>query len=89
MGALAQTLGGLGRPLVLGLVILLGLGLVSDNSGKGTTASGGLSCKGWTNDPELNRLICRYHPARIWNMPVSEMLPFLAPKAEEMAAAEK
>ncbi|SDI86379.1 hypothetical protein [Aliiruegeria lutimaris] len=89
MGALAQTLGGLGRPLVLGLVILLGLGLVSDNSGKGTTAAGGLSCGGWTSDPELNRLICRFHPSRIWNMPVSELLPVLSPKTEEMAAVEK
>ena len=79
MGALAQTLGGLGKPMALGLVILLGLGLVSDDSSKGTSGAGGFSCSAWTTDPELNRLLCRYHPARIWNMPVSELIPFLGP----------
>ena len=32
------------------------------------------------DSPELNRTICRFSPSRIWNTPVVELVPWLAPK---------
>lgn len=83
MGALAQTLGGLGRPLVLCVLVLLGLGLLDHDPGTGGEAAGGFSCKHWTSDPKLNRFLCQYHPARIWNMPVTDLLPSLSGRTAE------
>ncbi|PRY21750.1 hypothetical protein CLV78_10819 [Aliiruegeria haliotis] len=82
MGALANVVGGLWKPLALGLLVLVALGLMSDDSG---FAAGKFNCSGFTNDPDLNRIICQYHPVRIWNTPVTELLPFLAPATETAA----
>lgn len=74
MGALLNTIGGLGRPLVLGVVILIVFGLLSSDPTSGN-AGDGFSCWRITSDPELNRLLCQYSPARIWNMPLADLLP--------------
>jgi hypothetical protein len=65
----------MGKPLVVVALVLLGLGLVSADPAKGRTGADGFHCRGWTDDAAWNRTICRYHPARIWTMPVSDLLP--------------
>jgi hypothetical protein len=88
MGALGDLFGGLLKPLLVALLFLVALGLFSSNPGTGTGgAAGGLECGGITSSPELNRLICRYHPAKIWNTPVNELFPFLS--AAESAGATR
>ena len=70
---------GLGRPLALGLMLLIGLGLLNVKPEAGRTGTDGFTCHGFTDDAALNRRLCQYHPARIWNMPITELLPWLAP----------
>lgn len=77
MQALSDILGGLARPLLLAGVLIVILGLLSDHSGNGATGSSGFECKGFTSDPEVNRMLCRFHPARLWNTPVEELVPWL------------
>ena len=74
MGALGDLVGGLLKPLLVALLILVALSLFSSrpDAGGGT----GFACTGFTDDPALNRMICRFHPARIWNMPVADLLPW-------------
>lgn len=81
MQGFLDLLVGLARPILLAGVILVCLGLLSDHSGTGTTAATGFECRGFTNDPEINRLLCRYHPARLWNTPVTDLMPWLAREA--------
>jgi len=75
MGALGDLFGTLLKPLLLALLLIVALGLFSDRPG---TAGGGASfaCPRWFDDPGINRMICRYHPVRIWNTPVSELVPW-------------
>ena len=61
-------------------IITIGFGFLNAQPGTGVTGADGFACRGFTNDAELNRMLCRYHPVRLWNMPVTEALPFLAPK---------
>ncbi len=91
MGTLLHIVGGYGRPLFLGAAILVVLGMLGDETGKGTVGTDGFECHGFTTDAELNRLMCRYHPARIWNMPLGEIFPFLnsGTASEETLPAEK
>ncbi|SNS89251.1 hypothetical protein [Tropicimonas sediminicola] len=80
MGAIATTLGNLAKPLVLGLIMLVALGLLSSDPASGNRGATGFDCRGFTDSPELNRTICRFSPSRIWNTPVVELVPWLAPK---------
>jgi len=74
MWGLADLLGGLAKPMVMAAVLLVGLGFLSVDTAAGKAGTGGFTCKGFTSSAEMNRMICRYHPARIWNMPVTQVL---------------
>lgn len=74
MWGLADLVGGLAKPFVMAAVLLVGLGFLTVDPSAGKAGSGGFTCKGFTSNPEVNRTICRYHPARIWNMPVLQVL---------------
>ncbi|WP_213545851.1 hypothetical protein [Vannielia litorea] len=45
---------------------------------------GGSTCRQLTDNIELNRALCRMNPARIWNMPVADLIPGL--RSEEAPA---
>jgi hypothetical protein len=77
MNMISDVFGGLLKPLVLGVVLLVGLGLVSADPAAGRTGADGFSCKGFFNDADWNRALCRFHPARIWNTPIADLVPFL------------
>ncbi len=85
MGAIANAIGNLGKPLILGILLLVGLGLLSEDPRAGHLGASGFDCRGFTNDPDLNRAICRYSPARLWNMPITELVPWLAPASSGQA----
>ncbi len=82
MGALLNMIGGMGRPIALGLVILVGLGLANSGT-SGAAKGGGFSCHNATSDPGLNRMLCNLSPERILNTPITELLPFLAPEKDK------
>ena len=63
------------KPLLVGLLVLVGLGLFSVDPARGDGA--GFDCYAFTGNAELNRTICKYNPARLWNMPVSDLVPDL------------
>ena len=73
MRTVIDLFGGLFKPMVVALVVLIGLGLVSADPSKGRTGATGFDCRGFTDNAELNRTICRFHPARIWNMSVTDI----------------
>lgn len=77
MGALSDVFGGLLKPLLVALMVLIALGLVSQRPGEARTVSAGIDCRAWTDNVELNGLLCRYHPARLWSMPVTDLVPGL------------
>ncbi|MEM1429570.1 MAG: hypothetical protein AAGG09_08945 [Pseudomonadota bacterium] len=74
MGALFDIAGYLAKPIVLGVLVLILLGLLNEGAAP-RLGGGSFECQGFTNDPEWNRVICQYHPARLLNMPVNELLP--------------
>lgn len=76
MRGLANTIGGILRPLAVGLLVLIGLALLSSDDKLG---SGPTSCPRITDDPGLNRTLCRFSPARIWNRPVADLIPWSGP----------
>lgn len=78
MGTLTDFFGGLLKPLLVALLLLVALGLFSQRPGEARTVSAGIECRSWTDSVELNGLLCRYHPARLWSMPVSDLIPGLA-----------
>lgn len=88
MGALGDLIGGLLKPLLVALLVIVALGLVSNGPGSagsaGTGAGGAFSCPNWFDDPALNRTICKYHPARVWNTPVADLLPWLSAAADDV-----
>ncbi|MEL6207897.1 MAG: hypothetical protein AAFR47_21700 [Pseudomonadota bacterium] len=75
MHGFSDFFGGMLRPLLLAAALLVGLGLLSDQPGSGVRGSEGFTCRGWTNDADLNRLLCQIHPARLWNTPIANFLP--------------
>ena len=77
MGTLTDFFGGLLKPLLVALMVLVVLGLFSQRPGEARSVSVGVECRAWTASPELNRLACRYHPARLWSMPVTDLVPGL------------
>jgi hypothetical protein len=77
MGALTDLFGGLLKPLLVALMVLIALGLFSQRPGEARSVSVGIECRSWTASAELNRLMCRYHPARLWSMPVADLIPGL------------
>jgi len=84
MGALIDIVAYLAKPIFLGVVILILLGLVSEGSGPRMNGGIGFECRGFTSDPEWNRVICQYHPARLLDMPVGDLLPgFLAARSAD------
>lgn len=71
LSSLFDTLGALLRPLAIGLLLLVGLALMSgDGSAFGT---GGTRCSSLTTDARLNRTLCKLNPARIWNTKLSDL----------------
>ncbi|WP_068114266.1 hypothetical protein [Tropicimonas marinistellae] len=79
MGAIANVIGNMARPLFLGLLLVIGLGFMTGDPHNGHS---GAACRDWTTDPELNRTLCRYHPTRILNTPVTELVPWIVPDAK-------
>ena len=77
MGALGDLFGSILKPLLLALLIIIALGLFSNRPGTAGSGAASFSCPNWFTDPEINRLVCRYHPVRIWNTPVADLLPWL------------
>ena len=75
MGALLDIVGYLAKPIFLGLVVLVVLGLLNEGQSRSFGAGIGFECHGFTNDPEWNRVICQYHPARLLQRPVSDLVP--------------
>ncbi|MBM7067923.1 hypothetical protein [Actibacterium sp. 188UL27-1] len=65
---------GFGRPVVLALALIIGLGMISDDSQSGLRGADGFACRGMTNNPDINRALCRLNPARIWNTPIAELI---------------
>ena len=59
------------------LMLLIGAGVLTTDTGEGRAALSGFACQGGTDNAALNRTLCRYHPARLWNMPISEIIPGL------------
>ena len=86
MGAITNLFGNVIRPLFLGLLILVGLGLLSADPQSGKLGANASGCQSFTSDPDLNRTICRLNPMRLWNTPVGELVPWLAPAAETAEA---
>lgn len=82
MGALGDLFGGLLKPLLVALLVLTGMSLFSNRPDAGGTGVA-FECRSYTSDPELNRLICRYHPVRLWNMPIGDLIPWLDARAPE------
>lgn len=74
MSFLSNLFYGLGRPLIIGVILIVGLGLMSGDSTSGTRGADGFLCRGWTDIPDVNRAICRLNPARIWNTPIADLL---------------
>ncbi|MBT0959268.1 hypothetical protein IV417_17910 [Alphaproteobacteria bacterium KMM 3653] len=70
LASLFDTAGAVLRPILLVLVILFGIGLVSDTSG-----ATGFGCQNATDAPKVNQMLCKVNPARIWNKPVVDLLP--------------
>lgn len=77
MRTLADILGGMARPLVLAVLVLIGLGLASADPAAGRAGASGFACKGIFDDPEWNRALCRLHPVRLWNTSLGEIVPGL------------
>lgn len=77
MTALYDVARGVLRPLFFALLLIMGLGLMADDPSRGVTGVNGFACKGITSSAELNRALCRIHPKRIWNMPVTDVIPYL------------
>ncbi|MEM0937610.1 MAG: hypothetical protein AAGJ91_17075 [Pseudomonadota bacterium] len=75
MGALFDIIGYLAKPLFLAVVALVVLGFVDAGQTSASGTSVGFECQGFTNDPDWNRIICQYHPGRLLNRPVSELVP--------------
>ncbi len=78
-----DSLGGFLRPLAIAVLVLVGLGFISNPPGDGGPGS---SCRQLTDNIELNRALCRMNPARLWNTPVADLIPGLRPEAAEKAA---
>ena len=87
MGIIGDLFGSLLKPLLVALLFLIALSLLSDQPGSGT-AQAGFSCPSYFSDPELNRLVCRFHPVRIWNMPVRDLLPWVEAQADAAAPVQ-
>ena len=87
MGAIGDLFGSLLKPLLVALLVIVALGLFSNQPGSagGAGAGGAFACPSWFDDPAINRAICKYHPARLWNMPVAELLPWLDAGAGDAA----
>lgn len=77
MKGLSYLFSGLSRPLVVVAILLVGAGVLSVDPSAGRASASGFACKGFTNNAELNRAMCRFHPARIWNTPVADLVPGL------------
>ena len=75
MGALLDVISYLAKPLVLGLIALVLLGLLNEANGPRVGAGVGFECRGFTNDPAWNRTLCQYHPGRLLDRPVTDFLP--------------
>ncbi len=76
MGAFGDLFGNLLKPLLLALLLIVALGLSSSRPGS-AGGGAGFACPRWFDDPGLNRMICRYNPAKIWNTPVRDLVPWI------------
>ncbi len=74
VAALFDNLRWLLRPVAFGLLIIIGLSILSD--GPSSSANAGRACSSLTNEPTVNRVLCRLDPSRIWNMKLSDLLSF-------------
>lgn len=61
----------------MALLLLVGAGVLTTDTTTGRSGASGFACKGLTTNPEWNRTICRYHPVRWWNMPITDIIPGL------------
>ena len=77
MRAITDLLANFAKPFLVAVVILIGFGLIGADPATGRTGSEGFDCKGFTNNPEWNRTLCRYHPRRIWTTSVGELVPWV------------
>jgi hypothetical protein len=88
MSILESFFGSVLKPLLVALLILVALGMMSsrpDRGGGGAT----FACPQYFADPQINRLVCRFHPVRLWNTPVRDLLPGVAAGAAPGEAQER
>lgn len=74
LSSVLDSFGAFVRPLAIALLILIGLGYISNPSDSGGP---GLSCRPLTDNVSLNRALCRMNPTRLWNTPVADLIPGL------------
>lgn len=67
----------LGRPLDLGVALIIGLGFMTTDTSSGVRGGDGFGCRGFTGNADLNRTIRRLNAARFWNTPVADLAPAL------------
>ncbi len=79
LSSVLDSLGGFLRPLAIAVLVLIGLGFISN----APDGAGGTTCRQFTNNIELNRALCRMNPARIWNTPVADLIPGLRSESAE------
>lgn len=75
LSSVLDSLGGFLRPLAIAVLILIALGFMTEKPG--ATGTDGFACAGLTDNADLNRALCRMNPARLWNMPVADIVPGL------------
>ena len=81
MGTLGDLFGGLLKPLLVALLVIVALGLVSTRPDMAASGAGA-GCAQVFDDPDINRLLCRLDPVRLWNTPVADLLPAWAANGE-------
>jgi len=76
MRAPSGSFGGLYKPALISLFILVCMGFLGSSGVAGLNEA--LDCRTLTNNPDVNSLICAIDPREWWGKPVGEVLPFLS-----------
>ncbi|SFD06329.1 hypothetical protein [Tropicimonas isoalkanivorans] len=83
MSAIASYVGNVAKPLALGLLILTAMGFLTTEPKSGLQTAGRFDCRAFFDDPALNRALCQLNPARYWNTPIGDLVPWLSPASKE------
>lgn len=72
MKSIGEILGSPLKPMLLLLLVLIAVAMLSGDPSSGQ-AAGGIACTGLTDNAQFNRMLCQLNPARLLDMPVTEL----------------